>query len=336
MSQSAYIPTTGSVWDSVGNTPLILLKSLSDRTGCRIYGKAEFLNPGGSVKDRAAKGILRDAEQRGLLSRGGVVVEGTAGNTGIGLATLAAERGYRVLLAMPDNQTQEKYDLLEALGVEIRMVPAVPFANPNHFYHTAKRLADETPGAYFANQFENPANGDFHFETTGPEIWAQTGGKIDVFTCSVGTSGTMSGISRYLKQQDPSVRVVLVDPHGSGMYEYLRTGAITATGSSVTEGIGIMRLTANFHAARIDDALRQSDQDMIDMLYHLARHDGLVVGTSAALNAMAAYRLALAERGSGKTFVTVLCDHGTRYQSRVLNPAWLKEKGLVPQPLADV
>ena len=237
---------------------------------------------------------------------------------------------------MPDNQTQEKYDLLGALGVDIRKVPAVPFANPNHFYHTAKRLADETPGAYFANQFENPANGDFHFETTGPEIWAQTGGKIDVFTCSVGTSGTMSGISRYLKQQDPSVRVVLVDPHGSGMYDYLRTGTITATGSSVTEGIGIMRLTANFHASRIDDALRQSDQDMIDMLYHLARHDGLVVGTSAALNAMAAYRLALAERGSGKTFVTVLCDHGTRYQSRVLNPAWLKEKGLMPQPLADV
>jgi cysteine synthase A len=336
MSPSTSVPTTGSVWDSVGNTPLILLKSLSDRTGCRIYGKAEFLNPGGSVKDRAAKGILRDAEQRGLLSRGGVVVEGTAGNTGIGLATLAAERGYRVLLAMPDNQTQEKYDLLGALGVDIRKVPAVPFANPNHFYHTAKRLADETPGAYFANQFENPANGDFHFETTGPEIWAQTGGKIDVFTCSVGTSGTMSGISRYLKQQDPSVRVVLVDPHGSGMYDYLRTGAITATGSSVTEGIGIMRLTANFHASRIDDALRQSDQDMIDMLYHLARHDGLVVGTSAALNAMAAYRLALAERGSGKTFVTVLCDHGTRYQSRVLNPAWLKEKGLMPQPLADV
>jgi cysteine synthase A len=336
MSPSTSVPTTGSVWDSVGNTPLILLKSLSDRTGCRIYGKAEFLNPGGSVKDRAAKGILRDAEQRGLLSRGGVVVEGTAGNTGIGLATLAAERGYRVLLAMPDNQTQEKYDLLGALGVDIRKVPAVPFANPNHFYHTAKRLADETPGAYFANQFENPANGDFHFETTGPEIWAQTGGKIDVFTCSVGTSGTMSGISRYLKQQDPSVRVVLVDPHGSGMYDYLRTGTITATGSSVTEGIGIMRLTANFHASRIDHALRQSDQDMIDMLYHLARHDGLVVGTSAALNAMAAYRLALAERGSGKTFVTVLCDHGTRYQSRVLNPAWLKEKGLMPQPLADV
>jgi cysteine synthase A len=331
--------SAGPVWDQVGNTPLVELTSLSKRTGCRIYGKAEFCNPGGSVKDRAAKGIIRDAEERGLLVPHSdppyTIVEGTAGNTGIGLATLAAERGYRVILTMPDDQASEKYAMLKALGVELDLAPPCPFVNPNHFYHRAKAIAERTPRAYWANQFENPANGAFHYESTGAEIWAQTAGKVDVFTCAAGTSGTMSGVSRYLKEQNPNVRVVLADPYGSGMYCHLRTGKIESEGRSVTEGIGIMRLTTNFNAARIDEAVRIHDQDMIDMLYHLARHDGLVVGTSAALNAMAAYRLGLQRKGSGATIVTVLCDHGTRYQSRVLNDAWLAEKGLVPRELAE-
>lgn len=331
---------TGTVWELVGQTPLIELTSLSKLTGCRIYGKAEFCNPGGSVKDRAAKGIIRDAEQRGLLVPHSdppyTIVEGTAGNTGIGLATLAAERGYKVILTMPDDQAAEKYAMLKALGAELVLGPACPFANPNHFYHRARAIAEATPRAYWANQFENPANGDFHYESTGAEIWEQTAGKVAVFTCAAGTSGTMSGVSRYLKEKNPNVRVVLADPYGSGMYCQVRTGKIENEGRSVTEGIGIMRLTANFNAARIDEAVRVSDNDMIDMLYHLARHDGLVVGTSAALNAMAAYRLGLELRGSGAVIATILCDHGTRYQSRVLNEEWLLEKGLVPKPLAPV
>jgi cysteine synthase A len=328
----------GPVWDLVGNTPLVEITSLSQRTGCRIYGKAEFCNPGGSVKDRAAKGIIADAEARGLLVPHSdppyTIVEGTAGNTGIGLATLAAERGYKVLLTMPDDQAAEKYAMLRALGVELDLAPPCPFANPNHFYHRAQRIAESMPRAFWANQFENEANGNYHYHSTGAEIWAQTGGKIDVFTCSAGTSGTISGVTRYLKDQRASVRTVLADPYGSGMYCHLTAGKIETEGRSVTEGIGIMRLTANFKAAQIDEAMRVSDREMIDMLYHLARHDGLVVGTSAALNVAAAYRLAQARQGSGAVIVTILCDHGTRYQSRVLNEAWLQEKDLVPQPLA--
>lgn len=327
-------PPPGSVWDNVGNTPLIRIRSLSEATGCEIYGKAEFLNPGGSVKDRAAKGIIADAEARGLLKPGYTIVEGTAGNTGIGLATLAGERGYKVILTMPDDQAAEKYDLLDALGAEVRKVPAVPFANQNHFYHTAKRLAEELPNAYWANQFENTANGDFHAQTTGPEIWAQTGGKIDFFTCAVGSSGTMSGISRALKAQDPNVQIVIADPGGSGMYSYLKTGEIKSEGKSVTEGIGIMRITENFRAIQADDALRIHDQEMIDLVFHMAKYDGLFVGTSSGLNVAAAMRIALANKGSGKTIVTILCDSGTRYSSRLLNPAWRAEKGLIPQALA--
>ncbi len=326
-------PLPGSVWDNVGNTPLIRIQSLSDATGCDIYGKAEFLNPGGSVKDRAAKGIIADAEARGLLRRGYTIVEGTAGNTGIGLATLAGERGYQVILTLPDDQAPEKYDLLGALGAEVRKVPAVPFADPGHFYHAAKRLAEELPNAFWANQFENPANGDFHAQTTGPEIWEQTDGQVAIFTCAVGSSGTMSGISRALKARNPNVQIVIADPGGSGMYSYLKTGEIKSEGKSVTEGIGIMRITENFRQIVADDAMRVSDQEMIDMVFHLAKHDGLFVGTSSGLNVAAAWRLAQANAGSGKTIVTVLCDSGSRYASRLLHPAWRAEKALEARPL---
>lgn len=326
---------TGNVWDLVGSTPLVRIDSLCRLTGCEIFGKAEYANPGGSIKDRAAKGIIDRAEREGLLKPGGVIVEGTAGNTGIGLATLAAARGYRTIISIPDNQAEEKYELLSALGAELRPVPTVPFANPNHFYHRAKTIAESTPGAFWANQFENTANSDAHYFGTGPEIFEQTGGRIDVFVCSAGTGGTIGGVSRFLKEKKPSVRISLADPDGSGLYCHLREGRFESTGSSVTEGIGIMRLTANFKSARVDDAMRVSDAEMIDMLYHLAQKDGLVVGTSAALNAYAAYRIGMENKGSGKVIATILCDHGTRYQSRVFNPTWLEQKGLKPRPLGN-
>ena len=301
--------------------------------------KCEFMNPGGSIKDRAAKYMIASAERDGLLKPGGIIVEGTAGNTGIGLATLAPTRGYRCIISMPDNQASEKYAMLEALGAEVRKVKPVPFANRDHFYHQAKRIAIETPGAFWADQFENTANQQAHEEGTGPEIWAQTHGEVDIFTCSVGTGGTMGGVSRALKSLANQFttghrpRIVLADPAGSGLYCYQREGKIEATGSSVTEGIGIMRITANFASARIDDAIRISDAEMMDMVFHLAKHEGLFVGTSAGLNVMAAYRLAMAEQGSGKTIVTILCDHGSRYQSKLLSAEWQAEKGFTPKPL---
>lgn len=328
-----------SAWDLVGNTPLVELKSLSRKTGCRILAKCEFANPGGSIKDRAAKFMIARAERDGLLKTGGIIVEGTAGNTGIGLATLAASRGYRCIISMPDNQAEEKYSMLEVLGAEVRKVKPVPFANQDHFYHQARRIAAETPNAFWADQFENTANMQAHEEGTGPEIWKQAHGEIDIFTCSVGTGGTMGGVSRALKSlarqsvNGRGMRIVLADPAGSGLYCYQREGKLEATGSSVTEGIGIMRITANFAKAQIDDAIRVSDSEMMDMVFHLAKHEGLFVGTSAGLNVMAAYRLALAEQGSGKTIVTILCDHGSRYQSKLLSVEWRKEKGFDPKPL---
>lgn len=325
-----------SAWELVGNTPLVEITSLSKRTGNRILAKCEFMNPGGSIKDRAAKAMILAAEQAGLLRQGGVLVEGTAGNTGIGLATFARARGYRCIISMPDNQAQEKVAMLEALGAEVRAVKPVPFANPDHFYHRAKKIAEETPGAYWVNQFENLANSDAHEGGTGEEIWRQTAGQLDYFTCAVGTGGTIAGVSRALKRRakeaGKTVRVVLADPFGSGLYCQVREGKIEATGSSVTEGIGIMRITANFARAEIDEALRIADQDMINMLFHVAREDGLFVGTSAALNLCAAFQLAMREQGQGKTIVTVLCDSGTRYQSKLLSADWRKEKGLIPQP----
>jgi cysteine synthase A len=325
---------TGSVSQVVGQTPLIRINSLSKLTGCEIFGKAEYLNPGGSVKDRAALGIIESAEKDSLLRPGYTIIEGTAGNTGIGLATIAAQRGYPCVIVMPDNQAQEKYDTLKAFGVELVTVPAVPFANPNHFYHTAKKIASERPMSFWANQFENPANYQMHYRTTGPEIWAQTGGSIDAFVAAAGTGGTIAGVSRYLKEQKASVHIRLVDPFGSGLYNYFKTGQFASTGSSITEGIGIMRLTENFKAALIDEAVQVSDQDMINMLYHLAKADGLLVGTSAALNVFATFKYALENQGRGLKIVTVLCDSALRYQSRVFNDAFLAGKSLAPSALS--
>lgn len=321
-----------TLWDSVGNTPLLKLASLSQRTGCELFGKAEFMNPGGSIKDRAAKGMIRDGEAKGLLKPGATIVEGTAGNTGIGLAVLGIERGYKVVVTMPDNQSREKYEYLEAMGVDVRKVPVVPFANPGHFYHQARTLSEQH-GWFWANQFENPSNGDFHAETTGAEIWQQTGGKVDVLVSSVGTGGTLGGVSRYLKDKNPNLEVVLLDPLGSGLYCYVTEGKVEGSGSSITEGIGIMRLTENFKRAKVDRALRITDQQMLEMLYHLARHDALVVGTSAALNVRGAYDLARSYQGSGKRIVTFLCDHGSRYTSKVFNPEFLASKQLTVAPL---
>lgn len=335
--QSSSHQIANATWDLVGNTPLVEIGSLSKLTGNRILAKCEFMNPGGSVKDRAAKAMILAAEKSGLLKPGGVLVEGTAGNTGIGLATFARARGYRCIISMPDNQAMEKVAMLEALGAEVRAVKPVPFSNPDHFYHRAKKIAEETPGAFWVNQFENIANADAHEAGTGEEIWVQTGGQVDVFTCAVGTGGTIAGVSRALKRRAKAagrlVKVVLADPLGSGLYCHVREGKIETTGSSVTEGIGIMRITANFARAEVDEALRIVDQDMINMLFHVSREDGLFVGTSAALNLCAAYQLALREKGQGKTFVTILCDSGTRYQSKLLSETWRKEKGLIPQPV---
>lgn len=324
---------TGLVSQIIGSTPLIKIKSLSDFTGCEIFAKAEYLNPGGSVKDRAALGIIEAAEKSGELKPGFSIVEGTAGNTGIGLATVAAQKGYPCVIVMPNNQAQEKYETLNALGVELITVPAVPFANENHFYHTAKRIAAERTNAFWANQFENTANFQQHFKTTGPEIWQQTEKRIDAFVSAAGTGGTLAGVSKYLKSQNKNVHVLLVDPMGSGLDAYFKTGKLSSTGSSITEGIGIMRLTANFKEAVIDDSTQVDDQKMISMLYHLARHDGLLVGTSAALNVYAAYEYAVKNKNSGKRIVTILCDSANRYQSKIFNDQFLTEKNLKPAVL---
>jgi len=327
---------TGLVNQVVGGTPLIRIQSLSLLTGCEIYGKAEYLNPGGSVKDRAALGIIEAAEAEGLLKPGSIIVEGTAGNTGIGLATIAAQKGYPCIIVMPNNQSQEKYDTLRALGAEVRTVEPCPFVNQNHFYHTAKRVSEETPNSFWANQFENPANFQMHYRTTGPEIWEQTNGRVNSFVAAVGTGGTMAGVSRFLKEKNSKVHIRLVDPFGSGLFSYLKTGKLESTGSSITEGIGIMRLTKNFSAAKIDDAVQVGDEGMISMLYHLAKHDGLLVGTSAALNLYGAYLTGLENRGSGRVIVSVICDSALRYQSRVFNEDFLKSKNLLPQPLESI
>ncbi len=319
---------SGLLFQAVGNTPLIRIQSLSEITGCEILGKAEWLNPSGSVKDRAALGIIQDAERSGVLKKGDTIVEGTAGNTGIGLATLAAQLGYHCLIVMPDNQAAEKYQILRALGAELITVPPCPFANENHFYHTARRLAESRPNSFWANQFENTSNYKFHYHTTGPEIWNQTNQKVNAFISATGTGGTIAGVSKYLKEKNPTCHVRLVDPEGSGMYQYIQSGQIKSNGSSITEGIGIMRITANFKEAKIDDAVQVDDQKMISMLYHLAEKDGLLVGTSAALNVYAAYEFAQQNKNSGKTIVTILCDSALRYQSKVFDQEFLKSKNL--------
>lgn len=312
----------------VGHTPLIKILSLSEITGCEIYGKAEFLNPGGSVKDRAALGMILQAEKDGFLKEGFTLVEGTAGNTGIGLATLAASRGYKCLIVMPNNQSQEKYEILNALGADVIKVDPVPFANENHFYHTARKISESLLKSFWVNQFENLANFQTHFDTMGPEIWQQTDGKIDAFLAAVGTGGTLAGVSQYLKSQNSNVHIRLVDPMGSGLFNLVKNKKMLSTGSSITEGIGIMRETANFKKALIDDAVQVTDQDMISMLYYLAKKEGLLVGTSAALNVYGAYQYAMENQNSGQKIVTVLCDSAMRYQSKVFNHEFLESRGL--------
>jgi cysteine synthase A len=316
---------------TVGHTPLIRLAGLSADTGCDIYGKAEFLNPGGSVKDRAALYIIRDAERRGLLKPGGTVIEGTAGNTGIGLAHLCAARGYRCIVVIPDTQSPEKMERLRMLGAEVRAVPAKPYADPDNYQKIAGRLAEETDNAIWANQFDNLANRQAHYETTGPEIWHATGGHIDAFTCSTGTGGSLAGIARCLKEHKPAVRIVLADPHGSGLYHYVKYREVKAEGNSITEGIGSSRVTANLQDTPIDDALRIDDQTCVDMVYRLLREEGLFVGGSSGINVGAAVALAR-EMGPGHTIVTLLCDRGDLYLGRLFNEAWLAGKGLQPIP----
>ncbi|MGC9502478.1 cysteine synthase A [Baaleninema sp.] len=312
---------------TVGNTPLIRLNSFSEETGCEILGKAEFLNPGGSVKDRAALYIIQDAEEKGLLKPGGTVVEGTAGNTGIGLTHICNAKGYKCVIIIPETQSQEKMDTLRTLGAEVRPVPAVPYRDPNNYVKLSGRLAAETDNAIWANQFDNVANRRAHYETTGPEIWAQTDGKIDAWVAATGTGGTYAGAAMFFKEKNPKVKCVVADPMGSGLYSYVKTGEINTEGSSVTEGIGNSRITANMEGAPIDDAVQIDDGEAIRVIYQLLRKDGLFMGGSVGINVGAAVALAK-ELGPGHTIVTVLCDSGSRYQSRLYNEQWLAEKGL--------
>ncbi|HXF80502.1 MAG TPA: cysteine synthase A [Usitatibacter sp.] len=314
---------------SVGNTPLIRLARLSEETGCEILGKAEFLNPGGSVKDRAALYIIRDAERRGALKPGGTVVEGTAGNTGIGLAHICAARGYKCVIVIPDNQSQEKMDLLRTLGAEVRPVPPKPYKDPDNYQKIAGRTAEAMPNAIWANQFDNVVNREAHYETTGPEIWNDTGGKVDAFASAVGTGGTLAGTARYLKERDAKVRIVLADPHGSALHSWVQTGELKAEGSSITEGIGTTRITANLEGTPVDDSVRVADTDAVRMVYRLLREEGLFVGGSTGINVCAAVETAR-KLGPGHTVVTLLCDRGSLYFKRLFNPDWLREKGLSP------
>jgi cysteine synthase len=314
---------------TVGNTPLIRIRSLSRSTGCEILGKAEFLNPGGSVKDRAALAIVASAEKSGALQPGGTIVEGTAGNTGIGLAHVARARGYACLIVMPNNLAQEKTDLLRALGAELVLVPPAPFASAENYYHVARRFAEERK-AFWANQFENPANYLAHYQHTGPEILRQAD-KLDGFVCAAGTGGTIGGITSALKEARPGVQTYLVDCEGSSLYPYVTANTLDVEGSSIMEGIGIRRITHNFAQAKLDGAFLATDKEAVAMAQHLLREDGLFLGGSAALNCVGAVKLA-AKLGAGKTIVTILCDGGGRYQSKLYNEAWLREKALWPTP----
>jgi cysteine synthase A len=320
---------------AVGNTPLIKLRRASEETGCTILGKAEFLNPGGSVKDRAALAIIKDAEERGQLRPRGVIVEGTAGNTGIGLALVGSARGYRTVIVMPETQSQEKKDMLRLCGADLRLVPAVPYANPMNYVRYSGRLAEEIAaaepnGAIWANQFDNLANRRGHYETTGPEIWTQTDGKVDGFVCSVGTGGTLSGVGIALKERNSNVQVYLSDCMGSGIYSWYAQREFKPEGSSITEGIGNNRETKNLEGFTPDGQFRITDEEMLPVLFGLAVEEGLVLGGSTGINVCGAIRLAR-ELGPGKTIVTILADSGTRYQSKLFNPAFLKEKNL-PTP----
>jgi len=318
--------------DAVGNTPLIKLQKASEITGCTILGKAEFLNPGGSVKDRAAKYIILDAEERGDLQPGGVVVEGTAGNTGIGLALVGNARGYRTVIVIPETQSQEKKDMLRLCGAELREVPAVPFKNPNNYVHVAERLAkeladSESAGVLYANQWDNLSNRNGHYRSTGPEIWEQTDGKVDGFSCAIGTGGTIAGVALFLKEKNQDVVIAAADPMGACMYSYFKTGELKGEGSSITEGIGQGRITGNIDGAPIDDAYQVPDAEALPIIFDLLKEEGLCLGGSSGINVAGAIRLAK-DLGPGHTVVTVLCDFGTRYQSKLFNPAFLREKDL--------
>lgn len=322
--------------DAVGNTPLIKLKRASEETGCTILGKAEFLNPGGSVKDRAAKYIILDAEARGELEPGGLIVEGTAGNTGIGLALVANARGYRTLIVIPETQSQEKKDMLRLCGAELMEVPAVPYKNPENYVHVARRTAEERAksephGALYANQWDNLSNREGHVRSTGPEIWEQTEGAVDAFTCAMGTGGTLAGVGLYLKEKNKDIRIVAADPWGAAMYNWVKHGELKAEeGGSITEGIGQGRVTGNIDGAPIDDAYKIPDSEALPVTFDLLEHEGLCLGGSSGVNVASAIRLAR-EMGPGHTIVTILCDGGQRYQSKLYNPDFLREKGL-PTP----
>jgi cysteine synthase len=317
--------------EAIGNTPLIKLRRASEATGCTILGKAEFMNPGGSVKDRAGLYIIRDAEERGTLKEGGTIVEGTAGNTGIGLTLVGNARGYRSVIVMPETQSQEKIDFLRMIGADLRLVPAKPYRDPGNYVHVSRRLAEEmaaeTGNAIWANQFDNLANREGHRMTTGPEIWDQTGGKVDAFTCSCGTGGTLAGVSLALKERNPGVRIVLADPDGSGLYGWIKQNDLTISGSSITEGIGNSRVTDNMAGVEIDDAERIPDSEALEQIFEVLIHEGLSVGTSSGINIAAAIRVARS-LGPGHVVVTILCDGGSRYQSKLFNPGFLRGKGL--------
>ncbi|PLR21066.1 cysteine synthase A [Caulobacter zeae] len=330
------MPVTANVLDAIGDTPLIRLNRASEATGCEILGKAEFMNPGQSVKDRAALSIIRDAEAKGLLRPGGRVVEGTAGNTGIGLAMVASALGYKTTIVIPRTQSQEKKDAIRLLGAELVEVDAVPYSNPDNYVRYSGRLAEELAktepnGAIWANQFDNVANRQAHYDTTGPEIWEQTGGKVDGFICAVGSGGTLAGVAQALRERKPDVKIGLADPGGASLYNWYAAGELKAEGNSISEGIGQGRITANLEGLAIDHPYRVSDEEMMQQIFDLVQHEGLCLGGSTGINVAGAVRLAK-DLGPGHTIVTILCDHGSRYQSKLFNPAFLAEKGLPTPP----
>jgi cysteine synthase A len=323
--------TLNSTLDLIGNTPLVLLKGASDAAGCEIYGKCEFANPGASVKDRAALYIVRDAEQQGTLKPGGTIVEGTAGNTGIGLALVANALGYKTIIVMPETQSREKMDTLRALGAQLVLVPAAPYANPGHFVHTSRRIAEETPNAVWANQFDNIANRRAHIETTAEEIWNQMDGKVDGFTCAAGTGGTIAGVSLGLKAKDDQITIALTDPFGAALFHYYAHGELKAEGTSVAEGIGQGRITANLEGALIDTQFQISDEDGLFWVRQMLSEEGLCLGLSSGINVAGAIALGK-QLGPGKRIATILCDTGFRYLSTLYNPEWMQSKGLPPMP----
>jgi cysteine synthase A len=329
------MPENTMLAELIGNTPLVYLRQASELTGCMIYGKAEFMNPGGSVKDRTALGIIRDAERRGTLQPGGIIVEGTAGNTGIGLTLLANALGYRCVVVIPETQSKEKQDLLDLYGADLRVVPATSYDDPKHYIHAAKALAEklnlsDSKGAIWAQQFDNVANCAIHRATTGEEIWRQTEGRVDGFICSAGTGGTLAGVSQALKAHNADITIALADPMGSGLYSYVKTGELHADGNSIAEGIGVNFLTNNMRNAIVDTAYKISDSQALPYIFDLLKHEGLCLGGSAAINIAGAVELAR-ELGPGHTIVTILCDYGDRYLSKVYNPTFLRRQGL-PTP----